>query len=215
SLADYDFGTTVLPHAIAGVPDMFDIVGSYVGATQTLPDGGSTFLVQALDVGFEDAGVTTGGGGNHGLAANDAVLTPDGGVVVAGLAADDIQPGDTFVTFGTSPLAPVVDDENLHHGIWDSNGYRAVAVQADGKILVVSDGGGSQSQETDLSRYLPNGTLDTSFNASGDEPGIYDVRVGGNGYQTNFMDVAIAPDGRIIVVGTNENTGIYITRIWP
>ena len=210
-LAEYHFDTTVLPHAVAGVPDAFDVVGAYVGATRSLPDAGSTFLVQALDVGFQDAGTTTGGGGNHGLAANDAVLTPDGGVVVAGIANNDILPGDTFVTFGTSPLAPIVDAENGHHGTWDSAGYRAVAVQADGKILVVSDGGGSQSQETDVARYLPNGTLDSSFGTGG----VFSVEVGGNGFQTNFYDVTVAPDGRIVVVGTNENTGIYITRIWP
>ena len=210
-LATYGYDRTLLPHAIAAVPDSFSIVEAYVGATKTFPDGGSSFLVQALDVGFQDAGVNTGGGGQHGLAANDTVLTPDGGVVVAGIANNDILPGDSFVTFDTSTLAPILDAENGHHGTWDSAGYRAVAVQADGKILVVSDGGGSQSQETDVTRYLPNGTLDTTFGNGG----VFSVEVGGNGYQTNFMDVAIAPDGRIVVVGTNENTGIYITRIWP
>ncbi len=211
SQREYDFDSTVRPHGIAAVPSLSGIVEAYVGATRPLTDGGSTFLVEALDLGFNDAGVTTGGGGNHGLGANDAVLTPDGGVVVAGISNNDPLPGDTFVTFSTSPLAPVLDAENRNHGTWDSAGYRAVAVQADGKIIVISDGGGSQSQETDVSRYLPNGTLDTTFGNAG----VFSVEVGGNGFQTNFMDVAIAPDGRIVVVGTNENTGIYITRIWP
>lgn len=204
---EYDFDDTVLPHGIVPVPSL----DAFLGATVMLPDGGSAFLVETLDPGFVDAGVAIGGAGNHGLHANGVAATSDGGVVVAGVASYDPLPGDSFVTFGTAPLAPLVDHEDGHNGTWDSNGYNAVAVQADGKILVVDDGGGSQSQYTEVRRYLASGAIDPSFGTSGS----YQVGVSGNGPQTNFKDVAVAPDGRIIAVGSNQSSGIYITRIWP
>jgi uncharacterized delta-60 repeat protein len=64
----------------------------------------------------------------------------------------------------------------------------AVAVQADGKIVVVGESDG----EVALTRYNPNGSLDTTF--SGD--GRVLTGLAGRAYA-----VAIQPDGKIVVAG--------------
>ncbi len=74
-----------------------------------------------------------------------------------------------------------------------TNVARALAVQADGKLLVL----GSDH----LARYLPDGTLDMSF-ASG---GVADVKFG-TGIEVEAQDVAVASDGRILVGGYVSQT---------
>lgn len=86
-----------------------------------------------------------------------------------------------------------------------SHGSRAVALQPDGKIVVAGD----QQNKVVVLRYLPNGTLDSTF--SGD--GIV---------TTNFTDgdedataVAIQPDGKIIVVGVSDDYELIMARYLP
>ena len=93
------------------------------------------------------------------------------------------QPGTVDSTFGTNGTVttPVVGFTNLIH---------AIAMQPDGKIIAVGEGGAMH-----VLRYNANGTLDTSFNGSGkaqETPGTANA-------------VAIQPDGKIIVVGDNGN----------
>jgi uncharacterized delta-60 repeat protein len=68
----------------------------------------------------------------------------------------------------------------------DFDGAAAVAVQADGKIVVVgvTDGGGA------LARYNPNGSLDTAFSADGKQTADFSANA-----------VAIQANGRIVVLG--------------
>jgi uncharacterized delta-60 repeat protein len=70
----------------------------------------------------------------------------------------------------------------------------AVAVQADGKIVVVGYAVGAYSSSFALARYNPNGSLDTSFS--------------GDGKQTTFFEslntatgVELQADGKIVVAG--------------
>ncbi len=100
-------------------------------------------------------------------------------VAVPALAA----PGSLDVTFGTNGIVttPVVGFTNLVH---------AIAIQPDGKIIAVGEGGGMP-----VVRYNVNGSLDTSFNGTG----IAEATVG------SAWAIAIQPDGKIIVVGDNSN----------
>ena len=83
----------------------------------------------------------------------------------------------------------------------DSGGRRARAVEmqvvgGQEKIVVA---GIATNLGIGLARYNLNGTLDTSFGTGGKVATSFNVR-GGSIYQTK--DMAIQPDGKIVVVGT-------------
>jgi uncharacterized delta-60 repeat protein len=69
---------------------------------------------------------------------------------------------------------------------------RALAVQGDGKIVAAGLSG--------VVRYNADGSLDTTFNAAGPQPGV--ILTHGN-----LFDLAILPDGRILVAGDAEVKG--------
>ncbi|MBE7495933.1 MAG: cadherin-like beta sandwich domain-containing protein [Verrucomicrobiaceae bacterium] len=80
----------------------------------------------------------------------------------------------------------------------DISGYdfaRAIAVQSDGKIVLV---GGNNSVFV-VVRYNSNGSLDTSFNSTGK------VTTDFGGGWDEALDVAIQGDGRIVVAGQYQH----------
>ena len=77
---------------------------------------------------------------------------------------------------------------------------RGVALQANGKIVVVGGGAGGFA----LARYNPNGSLDKSFSGDGKKvthfsSGAFDTAIG----------VAIQANGRLVAVGQVAGTGPY------
>ncbi len=81
------------------------------------------------------------------------------------------------------------------------------ALQSDGKIIVA----GSNSQGFAIARYLPNGTLDSSF--SGD--GLLELNFGDEFYDSAATAIAAQSDGRIIVTGwvREENNSFISSRM--
>jgi len=73
-----------------------------------------------------------------------------------------------------------------------------VAVQPDGKVVVVGEAPGAKNEDFAIVRYLSNGKLDPSFG----EGGIVILPVGTEGDQGRV--VAIGPGGRIAVVGISD-----------
>jgi uncharacterized delta-60 repeat protein len=76
---------------------------------------------------------------------------------------------------------------------------RSVAVQSDGRIVVVGNSEGGTGSDMAVVRYLPNGSLDPQFAGTGKKtfalgPGLNSA----NG-------VGIQPDGKIVVVGSAAN----------
>jgi uncharacterized delta-60 repeat protein len=128
------------------------------------------------------------------LVAVGSVTTGTGGALVV---ARYTASGTLDTTFGGGSGYSVF----LPAGI--SSGGMAVALQVDGKIIVTG-GCTSTGGANDLlvARYNTNGTLDTSFG-------------GGSGYvtlgttQSTMLgrDVAIQPDGKIVVAGRTSVTG--------
>lgn len=129
----------------------------------------------------------------------DVAVQPDGRIIAAGKGGgggfalvrlnsngtlDPSLGGDGAVVAGFTPGSPQ-----------DAGGIaRAMALQPDGKILAVGYVGNT-AFDIGVARYLPNGSLDTTF--SGD--GMVTADFGG----TEFGNaVAVQPDGKILAAGS-------------
>src|SRR5262249_6508072 len=82
-----------------------------------------------------------------------------------------------------------------HFGAFNNDQAQAIAVQSDGKIVVVGSGG-STGNDFEVVRYNPNGSLDTSFGSGGKVTTDFAGR--GDAAQA----VVIQSDGKIVVVGS-------------
>ena len=85
-----------------------------------------------------------------------------------------------------------------------------VAIQADGKIVVVGNGGPDASGEVDfaLARYNPIGSLDPSFSGDGKQTTDF----GGNDFASA---VALQANGKIVAVGTGRDGVFALARYNP
>jgi uncharacterized delta-60 repeat protein len=83
----------------------------------------------------------------------------------------------------------------------------AVALQSDGKIVVVGRAGLGSSSSWALARYNPNGSLDPTFSGDGKQTTAH-----GQGSRANA--VALQADGKIVAVGTGVSEWI-IARYNP
>lgn len=146
-----------------------------------------------------------------GALVNDTVwglaVQSDGKIVAVG------DHYDTYDVGGKSDFAVVryksngILDTTFHgdgklttnFGVFDVANH--VAIQSNGKIVLVGDTCATGYTNCDLAmvRYNPNGSLDTNF--SGDGKLIVDFGGGDNG----GVALAIQPDGRIVVVGGMHN----------
>ena len=135
-----------------------------------------------------DGEQTTDFGGSS--EAKAVVVQPDGKVVVVGATFRDFavalaryNPNGTLDTSFSGDGRQTTD-----FGV-----ANAVALQADGKIVVV----GSIDSSFALARYNPNGSLDTSFSGDGKQT----TGIGGSS-EDEATGVAIQGNGKIVVVGT-------------
>ena len=171
--------------------------GAFAAARLNPTDG-------SLDLTFNGTGrqtVDVGGGAD---AANAVALLSDGRVVMAGNTASD------FALAVLNPTGTV--DGSFNSGGTKTIDYggtdvaRGVAVQPDGKIVVVGGNG------TDIAVARVNaadGSLDTSFNAGGAVPGALTVDVAG---ADDARAVLLQPNGKILVVGDSA-TGVAVVRL--
>ncbi|GAB4413951.1 MAG: hypothetical protein Fur0044_08470 [Anaerolineae bacterium] len=156
-----------------------------------MPDG-------TLDNTFDSDGkVTVGFGGDD--QAYDMALLNDGRLVVVGLnrnfeglGSGTIQ--DDFAVLSLNPNGTPDNtfgggDGKLTTGFGGNETATAVAVQADGRIVVLGNNKGSHKSH--LARYMPNGTLDNSLDGDGKLTIPTDV----------LTDMALLPDGRIMAFG--------------
>ncbi|HEV7643283.1 MAG TPA: hypothetical protein VGO50_05005 [Pyrinomonadaceae bacterium] len=77
-----------------------------------------------------------------------------------------------------------------------------LALQKDGKIVVVGYGIFSSAEYLTIVRHNPDGSLDPSFGNGG--IGVYDINPGEN---DRAQSVAIQPDGKILVIGNSTRNG--------
>ena len=166
--------------------------------------------------------------------ATDVAISPDGKILVVGHISNG-QSNDIIVLSYTEDgvldrdFGGRVDDAmpkgavrmpkgavRLSHG--EANDFgAAIAVDADGKMVVAANHDEGPGSKVFVSRRQPDGVLDPSF--GGTDDGIGDGIVGvpvANGAYT-ARDLALQPDGKIIIVGDSETAGgpskIAVTRL--
>jgi len=146
---------------------------------------------------------------------HDMLLLPDGKIMVAGVVTDSLDRltvwrylsnGDLDITFGTKGVATLPNQPSGSVGL-------TMALQTDGKIIVAGHINYGTDSDLLLVRFLADGKIDGSF--------------GGNGFATldiwgdlDFANnVAIQPDGSIVVVGTAIQTAkgyhLLVARFRP
>src|SRR5262249_34207685 len=157
-----------------------------------------------LDTSFNETGKATADFGAHDYGRSVAVHG-DGRIVVTGYTTKSYESkkecalacfkanGSLDTTFnGTGKVTTNFGGDGNAEG-------RSVAVQTDGKIVVVGYATAGNTEEFALARYNADGTLDTSFGDSGQV--MTDVGISGS----NATGVALQKDGKIVVAGYAVN----------
>ena len=153
--------------------------------------------------------VTTNLGGTD--AAYSVALQTDGKIVVAGTSnasgSDDImvtrylEDGTLDASFGTG--GTVLTDLS---GAGSADLGRRLAIQPDGKIVVVGEtDAGTGGLNYALVRYMPDGTLDSSFGTTG-----LVVLDGGSSLNDGLSSIVIQPDGKLVVSGYSAALGVTL-----
>jgi uncharacterized delta-60 repeat protein len=157
----------------------------------------------SLDPTFDSDGKVitfiTGAGSND--VANAVAIQADGKIVVAGRSDGNLAvvryntDGSLDAAFGTGGKVTTTIVNQLLAA-------NAVAIQADGKIVVGGMAGPSDASSFVLARYTTNGALDTSF----DTDGIVGTSYIGGGCCSYINAIAIQSDGKIIAAGASGST---------
>jgi uncharacterized delta-60 repeat protein len=161
---------------------------------------GRIVVSYSIDGNFQLARYTTGGnldttvtvdfGGTDQV--NDVMVQSDGRILLAGTSNDDVALAR--LTTGFTLDNSLDGDGRLTTNVANADEGRAVAVQADGRILVAGPAVPGANSDLALVRYNTNGTLDTTFGTAGKafaDLGSIDVAT----------SLALQADGKIVVAG--------------
>jgi uncharacterized delta-60 repeat protein len=196
-------GAVLIPNAFgfaaALQPDGKILVGAHayddMFLFRLLPNG-------SFDASFGNGGfVSTDFGGTEATFA--LAVQPDGKIVAAGRATTlhSLTPGD-FAVVRYNPNgsrdSSFGADGKVRTDFGGTEDALDLALQPDGKIVVVGAAGWSGSQWA-VARYNPDGSLDSSFD--GDGKVVTDFGRG----QQGAWGVAVQPDGKIVVAGWSAN----------
>ena len=149
-----------------------------------------------LDAGFGSGGLVTTDIVAWSEHADDVVLQPDGKLVVVGTGFIDFMGDERIILARYNPdgsLDTSFDGDGwlmIDFGYSHESGH-AVALQADGKIVVAGIG----NADFALARFNTDGSPDTGFDGDGK------LTTDFNDSNDEAWDVAILPDGCILAVG--------------
>jgi uncharacterized delta-60 repeat protein len=149
--------------------------------------------------------------------AEDVAVQTDGKIVAAGDASDGTNEVFAVARYGpdgnldTTFSGDGLQTTDLSSGLMSSKAH-AVALQGDGKIVVAGDTDLDTELKSALARYNPDGTLDTTFSGNGKFVPRHPAC-----YARHANDFAIQPNGKIVIAGDCERTGLatYLARILP
>jgi uncharacterized delta-60 repeat protein len=117
-------------------------------------------------------------------------------ILLCGATQALAQAGSLDLTFANNGMFATTTDKSTGN---------AVAIQSDGKIVVVGTGLANQNFADTLIRLNTDGTLDSSFGTGG----VANLQTGGFG----FFGLAIQPDGKIVAAGAGlARTGDAVCR---
>lgn len=166
-----------------------------------------------LDPGFGNGGkVFTNIGNPYGTGGRDAILQPDGKIIVVGEDVIDLntllpdfavarfnQDGTIDTSFNNSGI--------VHTSFEGRDSITTVALQSDGKIVAVGDTTyGDPNYKIAVARYNQDGSLDTSFDADGKKT----FRFISSDFKDYASDVLVQPDGKILIAGNNSNNFVLM-----
>ena len=210
-------GVTDLGNAVALQPDGKIVVVGAVDPSHTFDYhfGLARYATDgSLDTSFGQGGTIVGDLGS----AAGVVVQPDGKIIAAGNGFDS----GPLVTFDFvlarydadgSRDATFGDDGRVTTDLSaDQDFGEGVALQSDGKIVVVGQRTTSTVYDLAIARYDTDGSLDTSFGTGGS------LSTDFNGSGDLGKDVAIQPDGKIVVGGYAANglvTEAVLVRVDP
>lgn len=208
---DNNNGNPMRYNASAVQPD-----GKLVVAGATFQNGDWDFAIVrynpdgTLDTAFSGDGIVTVDFGGTVDLANAVAIQPDGKIVVAGnssvlgdsstsnFAIARLDPNGTLDrTFGRTVGFATRTGKQITDFFGQIDNATAVALQADGKIVVGGSANDGSGLNLAVARYNANGTLDGSF--SGDGKADFDVTL-----TNGIADLAIQPDGKIVSVGESD-----------
>jgi len=152
----------------------------------------------SLDLTFNGTGMVTTVIGTC-SAANGIAIQDDGKIVVAGSAVDGVDrfalarynvDGSLDLTFnGTGMVTTVIGTSSSANGM---------AIQDDGKVVVVGESVGGVGTQAAFARYNSVGSLDTSFNGTGI---VILPAIGNGGQDEALFFVAVQDDRKIVATG--------------
>ncbi|MGI8412566.1 MAG: delta-60 repeat domain-containing protein [Solirubrobacteraceae bacterium] len=208
-----NFGKNDLANAMVRQPD-----GKLVLVGSTDATGGGDFAIARLNAdGTPDTSFGSGGkqtidfGGND--AANGVAIQPDGKIVVLGQGDPSNEMVIARLNTDGSPdtsFGPAGSGGEAAIDFGGPSSGNAVALQADGKIVVAGSTSAVGSGDFAVARLGANGALDPSFSDDGKRTLGY----GAAGEQA--LGVAIQQNGRIVVMGTGHvNHDFVVGRLAP
>ncbi len=159
-----------------------------------------------IDTSFSNNGIASLDLNNSNDLPGDVIIQPDGKIIVAGTSIIDIanisftvarfkEDGSLDTTFANNGVAqtPFSGDHTY---------VSAAALQSDGKIVVAGTSGPEGDSQITVVRYTTDGDLDSTFGSNGVvTTAVFPTTHNWGG------DLAIQPDGKILVAGTVSNTG--------
>lgn len=163
-----------------------------------------------LDTTFGTAGkVTTSFGTDSG--AGGIAVQKDGKIVIAGSSSNGTNSTFALVRYNTDGSLDQSFNWNYTFRIGGtvatavarSSGARSVAIQEDGKILVVGSANDGTTDQIALVRYTTDGRLDTTFNGTGKSV----THVGNNSFA---RAVVVQTDGKILVSGLSDGAAALL-----
>ena len=201
----HDGVQTAFPNGAAAYAVAIDHHDRIVLAGSTLGAQPDIALARFTPGGRLDATFGQGGKVVTDLGANeyafDMAIQHDGGIVVVGERGT--AAADRFVVQRYRPNGTL--DPGFAHGGTALTGFgrrfqsaSAVAIMPSGRIVVAGSTSNGVTSRSAVARYLIDGRLDRDF--GGDGRVTTDVSPSGE----QFTDIAILPDGRIVVAGSAE-----------
>jgi uncharacterized delta-60 repeat protein len=160
---------------------------------------------------FDGDGLVTTSFDNFFSSADSLALQPDGKIVAAGTSSNGSNPNFALTRYHPDGSLDHTfsGDGKLTTDFANNSRDQAggVAIQPDGKIIVAGDRRTPSGNEVALVRYHPNGSLDHTF--SGDGKVTAEISYSPTFLSAVFIsDLALQPDGKILVLGYEIDTEI-------